>query len=366
MIRILHVVSIMDVGGMESYIMNMYRRIDRSNVQFDFLVHHARRGAFEDEIESLGGHVYHTTLMDDFNLVKYLRALIQLFKVHPEYKIVHGHLNSSAFFYLGVAKKFGVKYRILHCHCPGKINTFKGNIKHVVSQLAPLNASIRLACSTEAGKYLFKRRSFEVIPNGVDAVHFRYNPDSRSDIRRRTGTEDQFVIGHVGRFYYEKNHEYILDVFKEIKAKIPNAALMLLGEGKLMGLCQEKAQKLGIAESVHFIGLVRDCAPYYHAMDVFMMPSLYEGLPLSGIEAQFASLPCLFSNTVSHEVKFSSDAHFLPIGSENISLWVDALMEIYQQNIDRTMSAPYADKFDSTVGADKMITRYKKLLENEI
>lgn len=365
MMRILHVVSIMDVGGMESYIMNMYRHIDRSNVQFDFLVHHARRGVFEDEIEALGGQVYHTTLMDDFNLVKYVKALMRLFREHPEYRIVHGHLNSSAFFYLGAAKKFGVKNRILHCHCPGKINTFKGNVKHVVSQLAPLNASMRLACSTEAGKYLFKKRSFEVIPNGVDAAHFRYNPAFRNDIRRQTGTEGKFIIGHVGRFYYEKNHEYILDVFKEINAQIPNAALMLVGEGKLMDSCREKAQKLGVADSVHFIGLVRDCAPYYQAMDAFMMPSLYEGLPLSGIEAQFASLPCLFSDTVSPEVKFSSEAHFLPIGSENIGLWVDALLEIHRQNIDRTAFVPYADKFDSVVAAERMLARYKKLLENE-
>lgn len=365
MMRILHVVSILDIGGMESYIMNMYRRIDRTRVQFDFLVHHARRGVFEDEIEALGGHVYHTTLLDDFNLPQYLKALMQLFREHPEYKIVHGHLNSTAFFYLGIAKRCGIRNRILHCHCPGKINTIKGNLKHVVSQFAPLNANIRLACSNEAGKYLFKERSFEVIPNGVDAAHFRYNPDYRDEIRHRYGLENRFVIGHVGRFYYEKNHEYILEVFRKVKTQIPNAELVLLGEGQLMSSCKGKMQELGIAESVHFMGLIRDCAPYYHAMDVFMMPSLYEGLPLSGIEAQFASLPCLFSDTVSTEVSFSSEARFLPIGKENIDLWVNALTEVYRRTIDRTAFKPYTDRFDAAVGTQKMIARYERLWECE-
>lgn len=365
MMRILHVVSIMDVGGMESYIMNMYRRIDRTKVQFDFLVHHARRGAFEDEIESLGGHVYHTTLIDDFNLIKYLKDLNRLFGGHPEYKIVHGHLNSTAFFYLGAAKKHGVRHRILHCHCPGKVNSLKGNIKHMVSQLSPLHAGIRLACSTEAGEYLFKKRSFEVIPNGVDAARFRYNPASRSDVRSRLGLGDRFVIGHVGRFYPEKNHGYILDVFKRVKERIPDAALILLGEGALMDSAREKAKALGIADSVHFLGLIRDCAPYYQAMDVFMMPSLYEGLPLTGLEAQFASLPCLFSDTVSPEVEFSPEVRFLPIGSENIGRWADALEEIGRRKIDRTSFAPYDGKFDAAVSAETMIARYTKLWENE-
>ena len=365
MMRILHVVSIMDVGGMESYIMNMYRRLDRTKVQFDFLVHHARRGVFEDEIEALGGRVYHTTLMDDYNLPKYVRALDRLFREHPEYRIVHGHLNSPAFFYLGAAKRHGVRHRILHCHCPGKINTLKGNIKHLVSQISPLNANIRLACSTEAGDYLFKNRDFEVIPNGVDAARFRFNPESREEVRRRLGLDGKFVIGHVGRFYYEKNHEYILDVFKAVRERIPQAALILLGEGKLMEAVREKARALGIEDSVHFMGLIRDCAPYYQAMDAFMMPSLYEGLPLTGLEAQFAALPCLFSDTVSPEVKFSPEAQFLPIGEENIGRWTDALEEVFRRNIDRASFAPEADRFDAAVGTEKMIQRYRALWESE-
>lgn len=364
MMRILHVVSVMDVGGMESFIMNMYRRIDRTKIQFDFLVHHARRGVFEDEIEALGGHVYHTTLMDDFNLIKYIRSLNKLFSEHHEYRIVHGHLNSSAFFYLGAAKRHDVRHRILHCHCPGKINTLKGNIKHLISQFAPLNANIRLACSTEAGEYLFRSRDFEVIPNGVDAERFRYNADSRREIRGRLGLEGRFVIGHVGRFYYEKNHEYILEVFKSVKAQIPEAALMLLGQGALMESIREKARAMGLEDSVYFMGLIRDCAPYYQAMDVFMMPSLYEGLPLTGLEAQFASLPCVFSDTVSPEVRFSEEARFLPIGPDNISLWTEELVRLYRRNIDRSSFAPQAEKFDAAVGTRKMIERYAKLWES--
>ena len=355
----------MDVGGMESYIMNMYRRIDRTKVQFDFLVHHARRGVFEDEIEALGGQVYHTTLMDDFNLLKYLRDLNRLYSRHPEYRIVHGHLNSSAFFYLGAARRHGIRHRILHCHCPGKINTLKGQVKHLVSRLAPVHATLRLACSTQAGRYLYKDRPFELIANGVDAARFRFTPDVRREQRRSLGFQDQFVIGHVGRFYYEKNHEYLLNIFKAVRSRIPQAVLMLLGDGKLMNDIRRKAHEMALDDAVFFMGLIRDTAPYYQAMDVFCMPSLYEGLPLTGLEAQFASLPCVFSDTVSQEVSFSPETQFLPIGPEHTGRWADALENIYRRNVDRSAFAPYNQSFDAAAAAEEMIRRYETLWESE-
>ena len=366
MIRILHVVSMMHVGGMESYIMNMYRKIDRSKVQFDFLVHYNERAAFEDEIEAMGGRIFRTTVLDDFNMVKYLRDLDKLFSEHPEFRIVHGHLNITAYWYLGAAKRHGVPWRIMHCHCPGKINSLKGNIKHLVSRLSPLNANIRLACSKEAGEYLFQKRPFEIIPNGIDVERFRFSEKVRGDVRTDLGLDDKFVIGHVGRFSREKNHEYMLEVFAGVKKQLPDAVLMLLGEGPLLESIQEKARAMGIADSVLFLGLIRDCAPYYQAMDAFIMPSLYEGLPLAGIEAQSAALPCLFTAVSSPEVKISSDAAFLPIGTEKVDLWVNALKKIAANRSDRRSITPDAGKYDSAVGTAKMVERYLNLWEKNL
>ncbi len=364
MIRILHVVSVMDIAGMESYIMNMYRKIDCTKMQFDFLVHHRRRGAFEDEIESLGGHVYHTSLLDDWNLAKYLRELKALFSDHPEYRIVHGHLGSTAWLYLGMAKRCGVPWRILHSHCPGCIHTLKGYAKHLLFYLSPIHANVALACSTEAGRYQFKKRTFEVIPNGIDVDRFRYSAEKRAVKRRELGFEDRFVIGHVGRFYYEKNHEYMLKILYRLKRKIPDAAMVLVGDGLLRSQIENRARKLGIDDAILFTGIQRDCSPYYQAMDAFIMPSVYEALPLTGIEAQCAALPCLFSETVSREVSLGDRAQFLPIGEEDVDRWVDELVKIHGSRQAREACIPDAARFDSDKRTRDMVARYEKMWES--
>lgn len=362
--RILHVVSVMDMGGMENYIMNLYRKIDRTKLQFDFLVHHGRRGAFEDEIEALGGRVYHTTLMDDFNLLRYIQDLSKLFS-HAEYRIVHGHLGSAAFFYLGIAKRHGATARILHSHCPGHPNTLKGYIKHFSFYLSPIYANIRLACSAQAGKYQFRKAAFEIVPNGIDVDRFSFDENVRNAVRKRLGLEGRFVVGHVGRFYYEKNHAYLLQIFQALKKQEPDAFLLLLGDGALLEQTRAQARAMGLENSVRFMGVINDCAPYYQAMDAFVLPSIYEALPLAGIEAQCAGLPCLFSADVSAEVKLDAQAAFLPIGLENVQVWVDKLLDIQKQAPDRRRPLLGAERFDAGINAQKMAARYEALWERE-
>ena len=360
MMRILQVVSVMDMGGMENYIMNLYRQIDRTQLQFDFLVHHARRGVFEDEIEVLGGRIFHTTLMDDLNLVRYLRQLDEMFS-RERYPIVHGHLGSTAFFYLGAAKRHGVPARILHSHCPGHPNTLKGYVKHVLFHFSPIYANVRLACSTQAGEYQFRRLPFEVVPNGIDVRRFRFNERARDELRRQLGLEGRFVVGHVGRFYYEKNHGYLLRIFQAFRQIKPDAVLLLLGDGALMEQTRALAGELRLGESVRFLGLIRDCAPYYQAMDAFVLPSIYEALPLTGIEAQCAGLPCLFSEEVSREIMLDDQALFLPIGPEDVTLWAAKLKEIRDQQVDRRRPIAGTERFDAALNARKMVARYEAL-----
>lgn len=360
MMRVLHVVSVMDMGGMENYIMNLYRRIDRSELQFDFLVHHGRRGVFEDEIEALGGCVYHTTLMDDFNLLKYKRNLKRLFEDTP-YEVVHGHLGSTAWFYLGAAKRGGVPVRILHSHCPGHPNTMKGYIKHILFRFSPIHANVCLACSDAAGKYQFRKTAFETVPNGIDVERFRFNERLRNDLRKALHLDGCFVVGHVGRFYCEKNHAYLLRIFQALRERVPNAVLLLLGDGALMQNTKALAEEMGLTQDVRFMGVIRDCAAYYQAMDAFVLPSLYEALPLVGIEAQCAGLPCLFSSNVSAEVKLDAQTAFLPIGSEDVRLWTDRLAEIRDCPPDRRRSLRGVERFDAGIHAQRMTARYQAL-----
>lgn len=365
MMRILHVVSIMDVGGMESYIMNMYRRVDRTKIQFDFLVHHDREGVFDEEIKALGGRIYRTSVLDDLNLIKYRSDLRKLFHEHKEWRIVHGHLSSMAYWYLGEAERQGVPWRILHCHVPGFVPSLKGYVKHMLLYFSPRHANIRMACSREAGRYQFKNDDFELIPNGIEVDRFRYSEETRMAKRRELGEENTYLIGHVGRFFSEKNHIYMLKLAALLKERMPDAKLMFLGGGVLMEETQRKAAEMQVEDRILFMGMQKECAPYYQAMDVFIMPSLYEGLPLAALEAQSAGLPCLFSDTVSGETRISQDVQFLPIGDDNLNGWIDALEVLRRTPRNRAQAHAEADAYDVAKSAKRMAERYMQLWERE-
>ena len=361
MIHVLHVVSVMDIGGMESFIMNVYRQLDRSEIQFDFLVHHKRRGAFEDEIERLGGTVHHTSVLDDGNLLRYRRQLRKLFQKHPEYRIVHGHLGSMALWYLKAAAEQGVPWRILHSHCPGHIHSLKGDIKHVLFQFSPRYANVRLACSETAGRYQFHKQDFEVIPNGIAVDNFLYREEVRNSLRAQYGLEGHLVLGHVGRFYYEKNHAFLLKIFQAVQRERPDAVLLLIGDGLLREETEKLAESMNLKDSVRFLGLQKNTAPFYQAMDAFLLPSLYEALPLVGIEAQCAGLPCFFSEGVSCETALGSNCWFFSIGDGMEKDWAKAILDSGSREIDRTVISESLRAFDVRVVAESLRQRYIKM-----
>ena len=365
MIRILQVLGAMEYGGMESFVMNLYRQMDRSKIQFDFLTHHGRRGAFEDEIEAMGGKVYHTTVTDDGNMIRYLRALKALYAEHPEYRIVHGHLGSMAYWYLGEAEKQGVPWRILHSHVSSYVPSLKGYVKDFLFRFSPRHANIRMACSEEAGVYQFKDQPFEVISNGIDVEHFRFQPETRNKIRQELGLESRFVIGHVGRFFPEKNHAYLIRVFSALKKQMPDAALVLIGIGYLQESVMTMVRELGLEKDVLFLGLQKDPAPYYQAMDVFVLPSLYEGLPLTGVEAQSAGLPCLFTDKVSSRILLRPDAGMLPVQECDIGRWVRSLSDLRETEHNRDEVPPALWNYDIRTVAGKMASEYMSLLERQ-
>lgn len=300
MIRILHVVTKMGYGGLEAMLMNYYRYIDREQVQFDFLVHRPEEADYHDEIRALGGKIFHLPKLNPFSS-SYKKALSDFFYAHPEYKLIHVHLNCMSSVVLKVAKACGVPYRIAHSHNSNQDRNLKYPIKMFYRRFIPQYATKLFACGDDAGYFLYGKEKFEVLNNAIDASEFRYNENEYKNLRKNFGfADDEFIIGNVGKFILQKNHFFILSIFSEIIQKIP-AKLLLIGEGELKESVEAKAKEMGMEQSVIFTGVRADISDLLKSMDLFLFPSLYEGLPVALIEAQSAGLSCLISDRIPEE-----------------------------------------------------------------
>lgn len=324
-IRVLHVVYKMHCAGIEAFIMNIYRNIDRTKVQFDFLAHYTEQQFYDDEVEKLGGKIYRLSIREDNNFIKYFRNLNQFYRNHPEYKIVHGHMESFGVFYLTIAKKHGVKVRIAHSHIAKIDPTIKGNIKNLLNKPLRYCATDLFACSEAAGKFLFGDKCFSVINNAIDVNRFVYNERVRKEMREQLDIEKNFVIGHIGRFNQQKNHTFLIDIFSKIYEKNKNAILLLIGSGDLENVIKEKVRKLQLDPVVKFLGVRKDTERLYQAMDVFVLPSLYEGLPIVGIEAQSSGLKCIFSDTVTQQTSITNNTEFIPLEA-SLDVWANSIL----------------------------------------
>ena len=304
-------------GGVESVIMNYYRHLDHSKVQFDFICDEDSTRIPYDEIKKLGGRVF---LVPKYqNLPKYLKALEKLFKEN-QYRIVHSNINTLSVFPLYAAKKSGVLIRISHSHSTSNPKEWKRNlIKNILRPFSKRYATDYFACSEVAGRYLFGNKAFDrgevkIIHNAIDIERFKFDEAARKKLRKEFVIKDStIVIGHVGRFVQQKNHTFLVDVFKEYHKKNPDSKLLLVGSGPLEDEIKKKVERLGLKDSVLFLGQRDDINKLYSVMDVFCLPSLYEGLPVVGVEAQAAGLPTIFSNRISKEVIVSSYAKIVSI-----------------------------------------------------
>lgn len=332
MIRILQCVNDMHRAGLETMLMNYYRNTDKSKVQFDFLTHRPNPSDYDEEILSLGGRVYYAPRLYPQNYPEYFKWTRQFFYEHPEYKIVHSHIDSMSYLPLLAAKRSGVPYRIAHSHNTSIDMDYKYPLKQYFRHKITSVANIYLACGEEAGKYLFGRNAFKVIPNAVEAKSFYFNKCIRDKIRNQLGIScERFVIGHVGRFTHQKNHKFLLEVFKSVLSKRPDAVLLLIGTGEKVDEVNYLIRKYNLTKNVMMLGNRADVDELYQAMDVFVLPSLYEGIPVVGIEAQFSGLPCIFSDRVPLETKFTSTCDFLSL---NLSPedWANYIIKKINQN----------------------------------
>lgn len=333
-IRVLHVLGGVGLGGAESRIMDLYRQMNRDEIQFDFLVHsrdpHGRSPEFyEDEIRQLGGQIYVLPKFRVYNYFVYQKAVKDFFRRHHEFRVVQGHMTSTAGIYLPIAKRSGVPVTVAHSRNAGVVKGPKGAATRFFRRNLVQKADQCFACSALAGVDVFGSKAMEqgkvkIIHNAIDAGRFTYDPRKRAMIRESLGLKGELVLGHVGRFDHQKNHPYLIAVFDSLCKRRQDAALLLLGEGPHMEEIKEKCRRLGIGEKVRFLGNQKRPEDYYQAMDIFLLPSFYEGLPGVLVEAQAAGLQCFVSDAVTREAKITDLVTYLSIG-QPAEVWADQI-----------------------------------------
>lgn len=360
MIRVLHAVNNMHRAGLETMLMNYYRKIDKSKIQFDFLTHRNFKSDYDDEIVALGGKVFYAPRLVPQNYIKYLKFMDQFFKNHTEYSIIHSHIDAMGYLPLYAAKRAKIPFRIAHSHSTSIDLDSKYLIKQFFRHKITSVATHFLACGNEAGKFLFPKNEFTVIPNAIDSHKYRFNTEIRLSKREELGIYNEFVVGHVGRFTQAKNHSFIIKFFLDFVKVEPNSILVLVGIGEKMQETIDLVSNYCIQGKVLFLGNRSDVNELYQVMDVFILPSLYEGVPLVGVEAQFSGLPCVFSDRVPNEVMFSEKCMTLSIDS-NSDEWISTIIKLKNNSMVERKST-YNSRFDIEIAKERIQKYYQDLL----
>lgn len=328
MIRILQSVSNMDRGGIETMLMNFYRNVDRDVVQFDFLANKPAPGDYDEEIRSLGGNIYVSPGFMSYR--KYLAYMTDLFRQHPEYRIIHTHNGSLMLYALQSAKQNHIPVRIAHAHATAVPFGLKNELKKLMRPIIKYAATDYWGCSDAAGRFYFSEKRWndrhELIHNAINVDDFAFDETARAAIRGQYGFGDKLVLGHIGRLTPQKNQKMILDVFAELHKLNANTHLVMVGTGELESSLKQHTAALGIADAVTYTGVQTNVNEWYSTFDVFIMTSINEGLPVVAVEAQAADLPCMLSSSITPEVKVTDNVRFLDIHSEPL-VWAKAILD---------------------------------------
>lgn len=324
-IRVLCVFSQLDIGGAESMCMNLYRQLDKSKVQFDFVKHTSKKGDFEEEIALLGGRVFEAPRYRGTNHKSYCKWWENHLQMHPEHQIIHGHYYTIAAIYFKIAHKFN-RITIAHSH---STSAGKRRLRNLATNywLSKINkySDYRFACSIPAGKWLFGDHPFTVFHNAIDSRQFVYDPVLREKVREELGVSENYVAGTVGSLYYPKNPFGTIKIIKELKRRNPKTKFLWVGIGSMFDAVKSTIHQEDLDDCCLMLGERNDVNRILQAMDVFILPSIYEGLPVVAVEAQAAGLPCIISDSVTREVDITGLCTFLPI--QNSSLWAETILE---------------------------------------
>lgn len=356
MIRVLQIGMNDNLGGIENFIINYYRNINKELIQFDFINIYENKLCFQDEIEKMGGVIYKVTSYYK-HPIKYINELKKII-LENNYKIVHCNMNSACFLYPLIASKLaGIKVIISHSHNSSSDKGLKKEILHNINKhLIPIYATYYFACSLKAGLWFYNKKiiesnRFEIIKNAIDTKKFKFNEVIRTQKRKELKIRsDQFVIGHVGRFSRQKNHEFLVKWFKHYCEINKNSILILIGIGELKNKIENDVRKLGMSNKVIFLGQRNDTADIYQIMDLFILPSLYEGLPLVGVEAQASGVPCLFSNSITKEILLNKNVKFFDLNDSYMKIdnYIDEVVKITKNRCDTNVES-YDIKYNANV-----------------
>ena len=366
MIRVLHSVSNMDRAGIETMLMNYYRHMDRSKIQFDFLCNKQKIGAYEEEIRGLGGRIFRTPGLNPVKYPQYMKFMKKLLQENMECQIVEAHNGALGAYALNAARHYGVPVRILHAHGASIHKDWKLPLKLFCRALLPLSTNHRFSCGAAAAKCYFgakreQEKDYVLIPNAIEIERFTFNEEIRNKLRKENGLEEKHVIGHVGRFSQQKNQSFLLEAFAHLIKQDPTAYLVFIGDGEDMAAAKATAERLKIADSVRFLGNIPNVNEWYQAFDAFVLPSMWEGLPVVGVEAQAADLPCVFSASVTREIHILEKTRFVDLKA-GPKAWADAISKALDNTQRENVGKLIADHgYDISVEAVKLQERYLKL-----
>lgn len=369
-IRILQILGIVAGGGVESVVMNYYEHIDRTKVQFDFVVHNDNTIDITNKVKSMGGKVYKITPYYK-NPIAFIRDIYQIIK-NNNYQIVHSNMNTLSAFSLFAAYMADVPVRILHNHSKSVPGEWKRNLmKYILRPFAKLFANQYWACGKLAGIWMFGRNlvntgKVKIINNAINLAKFEFNENERLLLRQQINIDyNDFVIGHVGRFVYVKNHNFLIDVFDKFHKIHNNSKLFLIGDGPLKKDIEQKVISLGISDSVIFGGMRNNVSDLYSVMDLLLLPSFSEGFPVVGLEAQANGLPVIVSDAVTKEL-FITNLISSEMLSSPVEKWLMELETVYykkDKSRDNTREAMNSAGFNVQKESIKLVNMYKNLLE---
>lgn len=339
-IKILQIVPNMQQGGLENLVMNIIRNLDREKYEIHFLYHYTNEYFFDKEIKSLGGTIHKCSFRNDNNILKYLNFLNKFFK-NNKFDIVHSHMLSTSYFTLKYAKKYGCKILINHAHNSTTEKSLKGFIKHKMIKIASKHANTLLACSYESGLFAYGKKEFTVIDNCIYLDRFKFSKSEREETRNSLNIKkNDILFGTIGRLNVQKNQMFLIKAFA--KANTKNKKLLIIGSGELKEQILNTIKELQIENKVILLENIKKTEAYYNAMDCFVLPSIFEGFPLTAIEAQANGLPCIFSSEITKKVKLNKNIKFIPITDENN--WSN---EFNKFNLKRqSILSPKIEKYD--------------------
>lgn len=354
-------------GGIEAFLVNYYRKIDRTKIQFDFLCNTHNKVAYEDELKSLGGRVVHIAMRSE-EPMKYRKELREFMEQHAsDYQAVWVNVCSLANIdYLKIAKKYGIKKRIIHSHNSQNMDNHIRKILHMINRQRISNyATDFWACSEDAARWFYKENlqtKAVIIKNAVELDRVEFSEEKRKVIRNKYGISDKLVIGNVGRLHFQKNQLFALDVMKCLSQKKSNCVLMLVGQGEDEKKLRQRAEELNIKEKIIFTGVQSDIGAYLSSFDIFLFPSMFEGLSIAGLEAQVNGLPVLASyGVIPEKVKLTENFHFKKL-EDGAKSWAEEIEKL-SLNLKRMDRKEIVERFtEAGFNIDTEVKRLEKLL----